>query len=64
PVVYDAATTETYARDGGTPHLDGAYTVFGEVVEGLEVLDAICKQPCDARDRPMKDIRMFIKPLE
>lgn len=64
PVAYTEEHKRIYARQGGAPHLDGAYTVFGEVVEGLEVLDAICKQPCDGRDRPVKDIRMFIKPLE
>ena len=55
---------KAYATDGGAPHLDGAYTVFGQVVEGLEVLDAICTVACDARDRPIKDIRMFMRVLE
>jgi peptidyl-prolyl cis-trans isomerase B (cyclophilin B) len=45
-----------YTTLGGTPHLDGAYTVFGEVVEGLEVLDSIAAQPCDAYDRPLDDV--------
>ena len=45
-----------YTTQGGTPHLDGAYTVFGEVVEGLEVLDLITAMPCDAYDRPVEDV--------
>ena len=45
-----------YSTLGGAPHLDGAYTVFGEVVEGLEVLDSIAAQPCDAYNRPLEDV--------
>jgi cyclophilin family peptidyl-prolyl cis-trans isomerase len=41
------------------PHLDGAYTVFGEVTEGMEVLDAIQKVATDENDRPLEDIRML-----
>jgi len=52
---------ELYTTVGGTPHLDGNYTVFGEVVEGLSVLDAIAAQPTGPYDRPAKDIRMEIK---
>jgi len=47
---------DIYTTLGGTPHLDGAYTVFGEVVEGLEVLDSIAAQPCDVYDRPIEDV--------
>lgn len=64
PVTYTQAQKDAYAKTGGAPHLDGAYTVFGEVVEGLEVIDAIAAQPCDGRDRPLKDIRMFMRILE
>lgn len=49
-------TTEIYTTLGGTPHLDGAYTIFGEVVEGLEVLDLIAALPCDAYNRPEEDV--------
>ena len=41
------------------PHLDGAYTVFGEVTEGMEVLEAIQKVETDEYDRPLKDVRML-----
>lgn len=46
----------TYSSIGGAPHLDGAYTVFGEVVSGLEVVDKIAAQTKDQRDRPLTDI--------
>lgn len=48
----------TYTQAGGTPHLDGTYTVFGEVIEGLDVIDKIASVRKDERDRPVKDIRM------
>ena len=41
------------------PHLDGAYTVFGEVTEGMDVLEAIQKVETDAYDRPLEDVRML-----
>jgi peptidyl-prolyl cis-trans isomerase B (cyclophilin B) len=53
---FSKEAAELYTTLGGTPHLDGAYTVFGEVVEGLEVLDLITSQPCDAYDRPLEDV--------
>lgn len=64
PIIYTEQEKKAYAKDGGAPHLDGAYTVFGEVVEGMEVVDAIAKTECDGRDRPLKDIRMFMRVLE
>lgn len=51
---------KTYTTIGGTPHLDNSYTVFGEVVEGLEVIDAIAKQKTDKNNRPLADVRMKI----
>ncbi|WP_018476950.1 peptidylprolyl isomerase [Pontibacter roseus] len=45
----------------GTPQLDEAYTVFGQVVDGLEVIDKIASQPKDGRDRPLSDIKMTVK---
>ena len=63
-VTYTAADRVTYATLGGAPHLDGAYTVFGSVVEGVEVVDAIAAQACDNRDRPIKDVRMFMRIME
>jgi cyclophilin family peptidyl-prolyl cis-trans isomerase len=45
----------------GTPFLDGSYTVFGQVIKGMEVIDKIADQPKDMRDRPTKNITMTVK---
>ncbi len=55
---------QVYTTVGGTPHLDGAYTVFGEVIEGLSVIDSIASQPTGPKDRPVKDIKMEIKVIK
>ncbi len=47
---------EAYTTIGGAPHLDGGYTVFGEVVEGLNVIDSICAVRKNANDRPLRDV--------
>lgn len=52
---------EVYTTKGGTPHLDDEYTVFGKVVEGLDVIDKIADQSTDMKDRPSEDIRMYIE---
>ncbi len=49
-----------YTTVGGAPHLDGSYTVFGEVIEGIEVVDKIAQVETDKNNRPLEDIRMFI----
>lgn len=49
---------QVYKTLGGTPHLDGNYTVFGQVIDGLSVVDSIAKQPRDERNRPKTDIHM------
>lgn len=48
-----------YMKRGGTPHLDGSYTVFGEVVKGLEVVNAIQEVNTDRNDRPTNDVRIL-----
>lgn len=48
-----------YMHYGGTPHLDGAYTVFGEVVKGIEVVNAIQQVATDRNDRPIEDIKIL-----
>jgi peptidylprolyl isomerase len=58
---YSPEQIEAYSTIGGTPHLDGGYTVFGEVVEGLEVLDLIAALAVDNRSRPQRDIKMTLK---
>lgn len=50
---------ETYKTKGGTPHLDGQYTVFGEVVEGMDVVNNIQMTDTDNNDRPIEDIRII-----
>lgn len=48
-----------YSTVGGTPHLDGQYTVFGEVVSGMNVVDSIEKVPTGPQDRPRQDVRIL-----
>lgn len=48
-----------YTTVGGTPHLDGEYTVFGEVINGLEVVEKIQCVACDENDRPLEDVRII-----
>ncbi|MDD6745741.1 MAG: peptidylprolyl isomerase [Prevotella sp.] len=48
-----------YKDHGGTPHLDGQYTVFGEVLEGMDVVDRIQTVETDKRDRPLQDVRII-----
>jgi peptidyl-prolyl cis-trans isomerase B (cyclophilin B) len=47
-----------YSSVGGAPHLDGGYTVFGQLVSGFEVLDSIAAVPTDKKDRPLKPVIM------
>ena len=50
---------DTYASIGGVPRLDGTYTVFGEVIEGMDVVDKIASEPTDATDKPVNDIKIL-----
>lgn len=54
--VLTEAQKQAYTTVGGTPHLDGQYTVFGEVIEGLDVLDKIAAVKTNSFDRPVKDV--------
>ena len=47
---------DDYMMRGGTPHLDGQYTVFGEVIEGMDVVRQILTLPTDSNDRPLEDV--------
>ena len=51
-----------YTSDGGVPHLDGQYTVFGEVIEGMDIVEKIAVTKTDSHDRPLKDV--IIKKME
>lgn len=58
-VVMTPEMTNLYRKTGGSPHLDGQYTVFGEVVEGLDVVERIQRAYTDDYDRPVYDVRII-----
>ena len=55
---------ELYTTVGGTPHLDKAYIVYGEVIKGLDVLDKIAAVKTAPGDRPLQDVRMKMKQIK
>ena len=55
-----AAQIEAYTTVGGTPHLDQEYTVFGKIIEGLDVMDKIAAEPKDQRDVPLDPVFMKV----
>lgn len=61
---YSEEQIQAYTTIGGTPHLDQNYTVFGEVVEGLNIIDSIAMVPTDKNDRPLTDVIMKISIIE
>lgn len=63
-MTYSTKAKAIYLEKGGTPFLDGEYTVFGRVVEGLEVIDRIAQQPTGPGDRPQQDIKMKIRVIK
>jgi peptidyl-prolyl cis-trans isomerase B (cyclophilin B) len=48
-----------YKTSGGTPRLDGTYTVFGEVIEGLDIIDKIAAVQTDTNDKPVSEIKII-----
>jgi cyclophilin family peptidyl-prolyl cis-trans isomerase len=50
---------EIYKTVGGTPRLDGSYTVFGEVIEGLDIVDKIAQVQTDSNDKPLNEIKIL-----
>jgi peptidyl-prolyl cis-trans isomerase B (cyclophilin B) len=55
---------EIYRKIGGSPHLDNEYTVFGEVISGLSVVDMISKQITNGKNRPLKNIYLSVEVLD
>ena len=60
-ITYAPEEVQRYLAEGGAPFLDNGYTVFGQVVEGMEVVDRIAQQPTGPNKRPLKDIPMKIR---
>ncbi len=60
-IKYNEVQRKLYLEEGGYPSLDTDYTVFGEVVSGIEVADKIARLNKDERNRPLQDVKMTIK---
>jgi len=63
-ITYTPEEVEKYKTLGGTAQLDNDYTVFGQVVEGIEVIDKLAAVATAQGDRPLKDIKMQVKVLK
>lgn len=63
-LIFSDEQRKAYTTVGGCHHLDGTYTIFGELTEGFDVLDIIANQPKDQYDRPKKDIRIIHVTIE
>ena len=63
-IQYTPEQRKAYLEQGGYPPLDGAYTVFGQVVEGMAVVDKIATAQRDQMDRPLQDIRMKVSIID
>lgn len=61
---YSKEQRELYKEIGGTPFLDNDYTVFGEIVDGFDVLEKIASVPTGPNDRPKEDVRMKVRILK
>lgn len=61
---YTPEQRAAYLSEGGTPHLDRDYTVFGRVIKGLDVIDKIAAVQVGAGDRPAKDVKMTIRVIK
>lgn len=64
PVRFTPEQIQAYTTVGGAPHLDGEYTVFGEVVDGMDVIDRIQKVKTNRKDRPEENIRILKATVE
>lgn len=64
PFSYTPDQIAAYEELGGTPHLDMQYTVFGRVIEGIEVLDGICAVQVNRSNRPLEDISVRMEIID
>lgn len=63
--VFSQEQIQAYTKKGGAPHLDGSYTVFGEVIDGMEVIDKIAAVGTDpANNRPKEPVRMDVEVIQ
>jgi len=60
---FTEAQRNAYTTLGGYPDLDGKYTIFGECIDGFDVIDRIAAMPADENDRPLRDIKIEVKIL-
>lgn len=56
PTPFNEAQKKAYTTTGGAPHLDGEYTIFGEVVSGMDVVEKIAHTPTDEYERPLREV--------
>ncbi|GJM36266.1 MAG: peptidyl-prolyl cis-trans isomerase [Saprospiraceae bacterium] len=63
-IQYNEQQRQLYKEVGGAPFLDNDYTVFGEVVEGLDVIDKMAAVQTDGNNRPLEDVRMKVRILD
>jgi peptidyl-prolyl cis-trans isomerase B (cyclophilin B) len=60
-ILYPEYQRDSYLLHRGLPHLDGNYTIFGEIIEGMDLVDAISKVETDKTDKPLKEIKMNVE---
>lgn len=58
---FDARLRDLYKKQGGAPQLEGKHTVFGEVTDGLDVVDKVAALPRDASDRPLVEVGVWVE---
>jgi len=63
-LIFTPQQRKAYTTIGGVPHLDGDYTVFGEVISGIDVINKIARLKTDANDRPILDVKMKVRILK